>query len=134
MRVLPNSSQAIAPLIGVSTNTGNFVRAALNNRSSSGANTIYAASGYYTFEQVASDFTEVLRKPLRIVSVSGKTFRSFLSPPLPLNIAQEIEEYLVLLEGAGYYAGADLTASLGLLSESPVTWKKFLVQNKGSLL
>lgn len=33
-----------------------------------------------------------------------------------------------MLEGPGYYAGADLTASLGLLSEGPVTWKEFLAE------
>lgn len=95
------------------------------------ANVIYAASDYYSFEQVAADFTSVIGKPLSAVTIPSKMFKAGLAVSLPSDMVEEIYENLVLLEGPGYYAGADLTSSLELLSEKPVSLKEFFERNRG---
>lgn len=68
--------------------------------------------------------------PLNVVSLPGDMFKSALATSLPPDMVDEIYENLVLLEGPGYYAGADLTRSLQLLSEKPVTVKEFFEKNR----
>jgi len=108
---------------------GNFVRAALLNKPESGANTIYASSDYYKWDDIPSHFEAATGKKLMVVTVPGEVFKSFL-PGLSPEMAEEIYENLVLLEDPGYYAGADLASSLSLLSEKPVGLTEFFTLNK----
>lgn len=110
--------------------TGNFVRAALQHPPADNANVIYASSNYYSFEKIAADFESVTGIPLKVVTVPGDMFKSFLAASLPPDMVHEIYENLILLEGPGYYAGADLTRSLELLSEKPVTVREFIEKNR----
>lgn len=87
---------------------------------------IYAATDYYTPKRLMSEFGEVLGKPAGFVQIPGDTFKSFLPPP----VAQELLENMYLLEDPGYYAGADLSESLGMLDEKPISWKAFVEKNK----
>lgn len=43
-------------------------------------------------------------------------------------------ENFLLLEDPGYYNKADLTESLSILDEKPVTWKAFVEKNKAKWL
>lgn len=96
----------------------------------SGAITIHASSNYYSIEQIAIDFEAATGKHLKIYSVPGEAFKSFLGASLPPNLVLEVYENLVLLEDEGYYAGADLTPSLDALLERPVSLKDWFIQNK----
>jgi hypothetical protein len=91
---------------------------------------IYASSDYYSFEQIAADFECVTGIPLKVFSLPGDMFKAALAASLPPDMVDEIYENLVLLEGPGYYAGADLTGSLQLLSEKPVTMREFFEKNR----
>jgi hypothetical protein len=57
-------------------------------------------------------------------------FKAGLAVSLPPDMVDEIYENLILLEGPGYYAGSDLTGSLELLSEKPVSLKDFFEKNR----
>ncbi|KAJ5767232.1 uncharacterized protein N7511_004848 [Penicillium nucicola] len=127
---IPVSSSAVAPFIDAGTDTGNFVRAALNNPPQTNSQVIYAASDYYSFDDLARDFESVIGAPLSIITVPSETFKATLSTFLPPNMAEEIFENLILLEDPGYYAGASLASSLSLLSDKPVSLVDFLTQNK----
>ena len=91
---------------------------------------IYEATDYLSPQQVVSEFSEVIGKPASFIQVSSEAFKSYLPPP----VAQELLENMLLLEGPGYYGGADLTRSLSLLDEKPTTWKEFVEANKAKWL
>ena len=145
----PTSTQALAPFVDVNVDSGksfsmkryslrvlmslgNFVRAALQNQPQAGtaANTIYASSDYYSFDNIATHFEKATGKTLKIVSVPGDVFKGFLSASLPPDMVEEVYENLILLEDPGYYAGADLTPSLQLVSEKPMGLEEFFRRNK----
>ncbi|KAJ5563978.1 hypothetical protein N7513_000220 [Penicillium frequentans] len=125
----PTTTQSPAPFIDIVADMGNFVRAALLNKPKSGANTIYASSDYYKWDDIPSHFEAATGKKLIVVTVSGVVFKSFLHGLSP-EMAEEVYENLMLLEDPGYYAGADLTPSLDLLSEKPVGLTEFFTLNK----
>ncbi|KAJ5622912.1 hypothetical protein N7490_011517 [Penicillium lividum] len=125
----PTTTQSPAPFIDIVADMGNFVRAAILNKPESGASTIYASSNYYKFDDIPSQFEAATGKKLKVVTVPGEVFKSFLSGLSP-EMAEEIYENLMLLEDPGYYAGADLTSSLSLLSEKPVELTEFFTRNK----
>lgn len=105
---------------------GKFVKAAIKHFPKHSGKQILAATNYYTPEQLVTEFSEVMGKPAKFAKISEDTYKSFLPEP----IAQEMLENMLLLEEPGYYAGADLKESLGLLDEKPTTWKAFVEKNK----
>ncbi|KAJ6088374.1 hypothetical protein N7486_009635 [Penicillium sp. IBT 16267x] len=125
----PTTTQSPAPFIDIVADMGNFVRAALLNKPNSGANTIYASSNYYKWDDIPSHFEAATGKKLMVVTVPGEVFKSF-PPGLSPEMTEEIYENMMLLEDPGYYAGADLTSSLNLLAEEPVGLTEFFSLNK----
>ena len=109
---------------------GKFVKAAIKGFPSTANKQIYEAADYYSPARMLSEFSEVIGKPARVNTVSHETFKSFLPP----GGAQELLENFLLLQSPGYYAGADLSESLSLLDEKPVSWKEFVTQNKAKWL
>jgi hypothetical protein len=99
--------------------------AAIKHYPSSINQRILAATEYYTPSRIMSEFSEVTGKPAASVQIPSEVFKSFLP-----HAAQELLETMLLLEKPGYYDGADLSESLGLLSEKPTTWKTFVEHNK----
>lgn len=77
-------------------------------------------------KQIVADFIAATGKKASFVEVPREVFKSFFPP----NVAQELLENMLLLEGPGYYAGADLSSSLALLDRKPTTWKAFAEANK----
>lgn len=110
--------------------SGKFVTAAIKAFPTGQGKRIYAATNYYTPKQIVSEFSGVIREPTSFVQLPEEVFKSFLPPP----IAQELTENMLLLEDPGYYAGADLSESLAILSEKPKTWKEFVEANKAKWL
>lgn len=69
-------------------------------------------------------YAEVTGKTTRFVQVSNEEYMKFLPEP----IAEEMLENHLFIETPGYYNGASLTESLGLLEEKPVSWKDFVAK------
>ncbi|OAR05929.1 hypothetical protein LLEC1_06921 [Akanthomyces lecanii] len=120
-----SGDKAKIPIFDTASDTGLFVKAALKEESPSGKR-ILAATDYVTPNTVVAEFSEVLGKPANFNSPSAEVFKSFL----PASQAQELLENMLLLEDPGYYAGADLTESHGLLDAKPTTWKAFVEAHK----
>ncbi|GIJ92129.1 hypothetical protein Asppvi_011105 [Aspergillus pseudoviridinutans] len=127
---LPISNAARFPLFDVVNDTGKFVVAAIKKRSSVLGKDIYEAADYYSPSRIVSEFTEVTGKKASWFQIPGDKYKSFLPPP----VAQELLENHLLLEGTGYYAGADLKDSLNLLEQKPTMWKEFVAQNVAKFL
>lgn len=81
-----------------------------------------AAAAYYTPTQILSDFEQATGHKARFVQISADQYKSYL----PGFMAEEMLENHLLLDGVGYYAGAELEQSLGLLEEKPVEWREFV--------
>ncbi|KAH6867794.1 hypothetical protein B0T10DRAFT_541803 [Thelonectria olida] len=126
--VSPEKAQI--PLFDVGSDTGKFVKAAIQQYPSVLGKQIYAATDYYTPSRVASEFSKVIGKPTTAIQLPPDVFKSFLPPP----VAQEMLENMLLLEDPGYYARADLKESLDLLSDKPTTWEAFVEENKAKWL
>lgn len=104
---------------------GKFVTAAIKNRSTVLGKHIYEASDYYSPSRIISEFSEATGKKASWMQIPGDKYKSFLPPA----IAQELLENHLLLEDTGYYGGAELKESLGLLEQEPTSWKEFVTKN-----
>ncbi|KAK9321316.1 hypothetical protein V1517DRAFT_326699 [Lipomyces orientalis] len=122
---LPISDAARFPLFDVVSDTGKFVTAAIKNRSAVLGKHIYEAAEYYSPSRIVKEFTEATGKPASWTQISTDQYKQFL----PSAVAEEFLENHLLLEGPGYYAGADLKESHDLLEQKPTTWKEFVTKN-----
>lgn len=104
---------------------GLFVKAALKLSESTGRR-ILAAAEYISPNQLIAEFSEVTGHKATFAQVPVDVFKSFLPP----QIADEMNDNMLLLQDPGYYQGADLTDSLQLLDAKPTTWKAFVAANK----
>ncbi|KAF5025446.1 hypothetical protein F66182_2469 [Fusarium sp. NRRL 66182] len=114
------------PIFDVNADTGKFVKAAIKHFPDTLNKRIYAATDYYTPNQIISEFNQVTGKSATFSQVPADIFKTFL----PAAIAEEMTENMLLLEDPGYYGGADLKESLSLLDDKPTTWKEFVEKNK----
>ncbi|KAL1615331.1 hypothetical protein SLS54_009112 [Diplodia seriata] len=121
----PVSAKARFPLVDIAEDTGKFVKAIIKNRDKLLGGQVYGAADYYTPEQILAEYEEVTGKKTRFVQVSNEQYKGFL----PEKIAEEMLENHLFIEDPGYYNGADLKDSLGLLEEKPVTWKEFVAKS-----
>ncbi|KAF4969843.1 hypothetical protein FSARC_3001 [Fusarium sarcochroum] len=121
-----DGDKAKVPLFDVNSDTGKFVKAAIKHFPSTLNKRIYAASDYYSPNQMLAEFNEVTGKSATFYQAPPDVFKTFLPQP----IAEEMTENMLLLEDPGYYGGADLKESLSLLDEKPTTWKEFVEKNK----
>lgn len=104
---------------------GLFVKAALKLSEPTGRQ-ILAAAEYISPNQLIAEFSEVTGHKATFAQVPGDVFKSFLPP----QIADEMNDNMLLLQDPGYYQGADLADSLQLLDAKPTTWKEFVEANK----
>lgn len=109
---------------------GKFVKAAIKSYPSLLGQHIYAANNYLTPAEAVSQFSEVIGKPAVFQQLPNEVYKSFLPAP----VAQELLENMLLFGDAGYYGGADLTASLNLVDEKPTSWKEYVEKSKAKLL
>ncbi|KAG5989988.1 hypothetical protein E4U43_004388, partial [Claviceps pusilla] len=119
--------EAQLPLLDAARDTGLFVKAAMKHFPDTEGTRILAATAYYTPARIVAELAEVTGKKVSYVETPHDRFKSFLPAPA----AQEMLENMLLLQGPGYYAGADLQPSLDLLGDDkPITWKEFAEKNK----
>ncbi|KAK7214720.1 hypothetical protein V2G26_002723 [Clonostachys chloroleuca] len=120
-----DGDKAQVPVFDASGDTGLFVKAALKLSESTGRR-ILAAAEYISPNQLIAEFSEVTGHKATFAQVPVDVFKSFLPP----QIADEMNDNMLLLQDPGYYQGADLTDSLQLLDAKPTTWKAFVAANK----
>ncbi|KAH7111170.1 hypothetical protein B0J13DRAFT_682150 [Dactylonectria estremocensis] len=77
-----DSEKSQVPLFDAASDTGKFVKAAIEKYPSYVNQRIYAATAYYTPAQMASEFSEVIGKPTASVKVPSEVFKSFLPAPV----------------------------------------------------
>ncbi|CAH0019885.1 unnamed protein product [Clonostachys rhizophaga] len=120
-----DGDKAQVPVFDASGDTGLFVKAALKLREPTGKQ-ILATAEYISPKQLIAEFSEVTGHKATFAQVPVNVFKSFL----PLQIADEMNDNMLLLQEPGYYQGADLAESLQLLDAKPTTWKAFVEANK----
>ncbi|GME32830.1 NmrA-like protein [Neofusicoccum parvum] len=120
----PVSEKARFPLVDIAEDTGKFVKAIIKNREKLLGAQVFGAAGYYTPSQILADYEEATGKKTRFVQVSNEQYKKFLPDP----IAEEMLENHLFVEDPGYYNGASLDESLGLLEEKPTSWKDFVAK------
>ncbi|KAI5194527.1 NAD(P)-binding protein [Aureobasidium subglaciale] len=119
---LPISDDAKFPLFDTAEDTGKFVKAAIKSQSPPSGKQILCATDYYTPKQILSEIEEVTGKKTNFYKISSEQYKSYL----PEFMAEEMLENHLFIEEPGYFNGASLDESLGLLEEAPVTWKEFV--------
>ncbi|CAG9996933.1 unnamed protein product [Clonostachys byssicola] len=120
-----DGDKAQVPVFDASGDTGLFVKAALKLSEPTGRQ-ILAAAEYISPNQLIAEFSEVTGHKATFAQVPVDVFKSFLPP----QIADEMNDNMLLLQDPGYYQGADLADSLQLLDAKPTTWKAFVEANK----
>ncbi|PGG99014.1 hypothetical protein AJ79_08713 [Helicocarpus griseus UAMH5409] len=124
---LPVSDQAQFPLFDVSADTGKYVTAVIKQYPHVLGKDIYEAADYYTASRIVTEFTQVTGLPAKVVQITPEQYKGFM----PAAVADELLENHQLLEDPGYYAGASLGESIGILEQKPTSWKEYLEKAKG---
>lgn len=125
---MPFKSTTKMPLIDVVSDTGSFVSAVLLNLDQTLNKRILGSCGNYEVGQIVRDFEQVTGKKAVFNQITYDQFKSFLPPPL----AVEITANFKLIEDPGYYAGEPASAvddSIKLVTEAGLkttSWKEFV--------
>lgn len=69
---------------------------------------------------------EVTGKKVEYVEITPEMSKRFLPP----GGADELVETMLLMADVGYYGGADLAETNGLLEEPATTWREFVKANQ----
>lgn len=83
---------------------------------------MYSTADCYSPERILAELEEVTGKKVTYTQVSSNTSKSFL----PEFMAEEMLENHLFVENPGYYNGARLKESHGILDEKPVSWKEYI--------
>jgi hypothetical protein len=102
--------------------TGKFVNGILKNRAATLNKHILGAENYYTPEQIRSGLEAATGKKTHYAQVSGEQYKGFL----PAFIAEEMLENHQFIDEPGYYNGAELEESHGIVEDKLVTWEEFV--------
>ncbi|KAI9748552.1 MAG: hypothetical protein M1815_003149 [Lichina confinis] len=125
----PSDSTKI-PLFDADADTGKYVKAILKKPDQTLGKRVFAATDYYTPDQMLDTFRQVkpsAGKLIRFAQVSPDQFKQgAIGKGMPEFAAQELLENFQLLDAEGYFGGADLGESLALLDEKPSTWKEYV--------
>lgn len=92
---------------------------------------IFAAVDYYNPDRIVGEFAEVTGKQAHFVEIDQNTYKSFLPPQM----AEEMLENHLLMDGPGYYAGHSLAESTALVEDAGMkltSWRDFLTKNAES--
>jgi len=112
---LPTHGNSPVPLFDAAEDTGKFVKGILLNREKSLGKRIYAATDYYTLNEIVAQFKELYPKAgqdARVVELPPKVFTDILTNSGQSEEgAHELLQNIQLLGGVGYYGGADLKES-----------------------
>lgn len=112
---LPIPGTTPIPLIDTANDTGKFVKGILLNREKTLGKRIYAATDYYTVDQIVQQFKEQYPesgKNAKVVELPHAVFKDFMvKSGQSENVAEEMLQNMRLMDEFGYYGGADLKES-----------------------
>ena len=113
----PSDSTKI-PLFDADADTGKYVKAILKKPDQTLGKRVFAATDYYTPDQMLDTFRQVkpsAGKLIRFAQVSPDQFKQgAIGKGMPEFAAQELLENFQLLDAEGYFGGADLGESLAV--------------------
>ncbi|GAP84338.1 hypothetical protein SAMD00023353_0701530 [Rosellinia necatrix] len=126
---LPIASASPIPLYDPA-DTGKYVKAIVENKEALLGKRFLGASEYLTAQGVVDTFKTVFPE-------AGKTAAYFETPKdsfyafmkgtgMPDFAVDEMYENMVLMQDFGYFGGASLDESLGLMEDSPITWAEYV--------
>jgi hypothetical protein len=107
-------------------NIGKYVKIALKKFPDLVGTRLRAPHHYYTSSEIVDQWKEVTGKQLEYVEITPEQAKGFLPP----GAAEELLETMLLMADVGYYGGADLAETDGLLDEPATTWRDFVKANK----
>lgn len=112
---LPIPSTTPIPLLDTADDTGKFVKAILNNREKTLGKQIYAATNYYTIEEIVKEFKELYPeagKTAKSAELPHDVFKGIMMKTgAPAESAEELLQNMRLMNEFGYYFGANLDES-----------------------
>lgn len=108
--------------------SGKFVGALLTNPDKFEGKVLHAASGLYSFDEIAQAISKETGKNVVYSQLPASVFSSFLPPP----VAQEITEMFGFFDKYGYYGPETkelVEADIPLALEKPTTLEEFFKKN-----
>ncbi|RPA78914.1 NAD(P)-binding protein [Ascobolus immersus RN42] len=107
------------------TDTGNYVKAIIKHREQLLGERFFAASGYYTAQEIVDEFAEIKGKEVEYSEITQDEFISTLPPFLQ---QQMLETFLIMADpDVGLFPGyPDLKPFHEMLDEQPISWKKYV--------
>lgn len=114
------------------SDSGKFVGSLLTNRDKFEGKIIYAASGLYSFDEIANEIRKTTAKDVIYNQIPPSTFSSFLPPP----VAEEITEMFQFFDKYGLYGPQSrekVEASIPEALEKPTGLEEFFKKNPISL-
>lgn len=123
---LPIPGSSPVPLLDSQEDSGKFVKGILLNREKTLGKRIYAATDYYTLDQIVEQFKEQYPeagKDAKTVELPHEVFKGILMSSGGLNEenAEDLLQNMRLLNEYGYYGGADLKESQSVSYLRPIT-------------
>ncbi|KAI9889276.1 MAG: hypothetical protein M1814_005651 [Vezdaea aestivalis] len=118
------------PLFNAEGDTGKFVKAILKNREKTLGKQLYAATDYYTIDQIIDTFKATFPnsgKDFDYFHIPEADFKAALAAGMhaPEPVQNEMWENMVFMDKYGYYGKADLGETLALLEEKPTSLEDF---------
>ncbi|CAG8980028.1 hypothetical protein HYALB_00009236 [Hymenoscyphus albidus] len=127
---LPIPASSPVPLLDTADDTGKFVKAMLLNRENILGKQILGATKYYTLEELVTEFKLAFPeagKTAKYNELPHDIFKSIVTMMgQSEHAAEELLQNMRLMNEFGYYSGASLDESLGILGEKPTTWAEFM--------
>lgn len=112
---LPIPTNSPIPLFAPQSDTGKFVKGILLNREKTLGKQVYAATAYYTCDEIVNEFKEVYPeagKGAKAVEISHDTFKKGMAQTgAPEFVQEEMLQNMRLMAEYGYYGGAKLDES-----------------------
>ncbi|KAI9670309.1 MAG: hypothetical protein M1831_006523 [Alyxoria varia] len=126
---LPMPGDRPIAMIDAWADTGKFVKAALLHRDQLLGKNVYASSGYVTPEQMLETFKKVYPESgngAKFVQAPREGFKGALAQKVGEQGAEDLTQMFEFIGDSGYYGGAELETSLGMLDEKPKSWEDFV--------
>jgi hypothetical protein len=131
---LPIPSSTPVPLFASELDTGKYVKGILLNREKVLGKRIYAATKYYTCDEIVGLFKSMFPeagKTAKYIELSHEAFKGgIVQMGLGERAAEDLLQNMRLMNEFGYYGGDSLDESKEVLGEPMTTWEEYMKQAK----
>ena len=112
---MPAPADTPVPLFDAAGDTGNFVKGILTHRDQVLDKRVYAATDYYTFDDIVNTFKELkpeAGKNAKFIQLTKEQYKGALAKAgMPEKAQEELYENMAFMHDYGYYGKASLTES-----------------------